>query len=308
MKLRIKFTSLFIVLLLLSSCAFNKGYLNPEPLKKGTEKTTMYLNNDTVNIYYVGDNYQPLIIRNTNDTVSFDYTRESVVFQSESGNQLNGWWIRPKNQEPKITLLNFHGNSSNITKTHWSMTRLVKYGIQVFTIDYSGYGFSTGKATRENVLKDGLSALEYVLNSGEIGTTKFLLYGQSLGGHLAGVVGPMEEEKIDGVIIEGGFSSHRDIGRKFAGRLADGLVKELYSAKDSLKNYQKPLLIIHSTEDNVVPFEEGLINYESATSPSKQFYEIDGCHICGPFLYEEEIARRIYEMVGLNFDEVKQKP
>ncbi|WP_417265427.1 alpha/beta hydrolase [Brumimicrobium sp.] len=296
----IKYTIHLILPLLLfmfSACNLNKMYLQPTEMKPDAKSATLYLEGDTVTINYIGEHYQPQFIRNGKDTVEFDYTIESTLFESTSGNLLNGWMLTPKDVKPKATLLFFHGNAGFITSQHWSMTLLLKYGYQAFVIDYSGYGFSEGRATRKNVLKDGNSALNYILTRPDVKGTDIVLYGQSLGGHLATVVAAQNQDKIDALVVEGAFSSHKDIGIHFAGFLGKIFVKEQYSAIESVQQFNKPILVIHSTEDNVVPFEMGKKIYDHANEP-KAFYEIDGCHICGARIYNKEIAQKIAKMIA----------
>jgi fermentation-respiration switch protein FrsA (DUF1100 family) len=145
---------------------------------------------------------------------------------------------------------------------------------------------------------DGNSALKYLKSRADVENTKVVIYGQSLGGHLAAVVAEKNENEIDGLVMEGAFSSHKNIGIEFAGFLGRIFVKEQYSALEAIAEYHKPLLIIHSTEDDVVPIKMGKELYEKANQP-KTFYEIDGCHICGSRLYSDAIAEKILKMIDL---------
>jgi fermentation-respiration switch protein FrsA (DUF1100 family) len=74
-------------------------------------------------------------------------------------------------------------------------------------------------------------------------------------------------------------------------------VNEQYSATKSIRNYKKPVLIIHSTEDDVIPFEMGQKLFEHANQP-KEFYEIKHCHMCGPDFYADSISQKIRQLVG----------
>lgn len=297
MKLN-SFMILIVTAILSSSCALNRTFLKPTRLPDNAQSETLYIQGDTVTVDYRGEDQHPLFIRNGKDTVQFKHTIESVMFKSTSGNLLNGWIIKSKEVQPKATILFFHGNSGDIAHMHWAMNLLLQYGFQVFAIDYSGYGLSQGRATRKNVLKDGNSALDYLLTRPDVKNTKIVIYGQSLGGHLSVVVAAMNQNKIDGLVEEGGFSSHKEIGKAFAGSFGKMMVKEEYSAKDSIVNFHKPILIIHSKEDEVVPFEMGQELYNLANEP-KEFYIIDGCHTCGSRIYAKEIAEKILKMVGL---------
>ena len=241
--------------------------------------------------------FQPTFIKETNDTLEMDYTIESVLFESENGNTLNGWMIKPKGTKPTVTLLHFHGNSAFVGALFKGMVPLVKKGYQIFMFDYSGYGHSEGRAIRKNVLKDGNAALSYVQSRIDVKGTKLVIYGQSLGGNLSGVVGSRRQNEIDALVIEGGFSSHKDIAADIAGVFGRILVSEKYSSAKEIKNFHKPILVIHSPQEPIVPFYLGERIFENANEP-KEFMEIDSCHICGPMKYTDIISTKISNMLN----------
>jgi hypothetical protein len=295
-------TLLYISLgLLLTSCSFNKLFLQPDRFPPDLKHVKMidYDHKDTMKIVFSGSNHDPTFLKKQ-DTVHFDFTIENVTFRSRNGHLLNGWMLKPKNVSTSTTLLHFHGNAGSVLSQYRAISPLVSKGFQVFVFDYSGFGFSEGKASRSNVLTDGLSALDYVKSRSDVG--RLVIYGQSLGGNLAAVVASQRQSDVDAVVLEGAFSSHKDIAAVFVRRIAGlGFIGRLstcekYSAKKEIKNYHKPVLIIHSAEDEVVPFSMGKKLYEKANEP-KSFYEIKKCHICGPTFYTDEIANRIRAML-----------
>lgn len=294
-----RFVLFILTLLVLNSCVSNKQFLQPFKIPADYKrlKMTNKLTGDSTFVYFSGENHQPTFADNKKDTISLDYTIESVMFKSTNGNMLNGWLLKPKNQIPKITLLHFHGNAGCLFGQYQAVEPLVKKGFQVFMFDYSGFGFSEGKAIRKNILSDANSALDYVLNRPEVKNTKLVIYGQSFGGHLAAVVGTERQKDIDALVLEGAFSSHKDIAASHAGFFGRTFVKEMYSAKKTIKNYKKPLLIIHSGEDKEIPFSMGQAIFKNANEP-KEFYEIKKEHIMGPIFYADEISNKITQMVS----------
>ena len=172
----------------------------------------------------------------------------------------------------------------------------VKKGFQVFMIDYSGFGFSQGKSKRKYVLTDSKDGLDYLLSRNDIKYDKLIMYGQSLGGHLAAVSGTQNQDKIDGLVLEGAFSSHKDAANDRVPFLSRLFVREMYSAEKNIKHYKKPLLIIHSTEDTTIPYRHGERLLELANEP-KELYTIDGRHVYGPLLYGDSIAQKLVELV-----------
>lgn len=304
MILRKNFVFINILIFLLSavlftSCSFNSIYLQPDKIPAQAKKASYRDGSDSISVYFNGPTHQPLFIKNRKDTLFEKFTVESMLFKSSENQLLNGWFIKPKNLKPKATIIVFHGNAGCLLSQFQFTVPLVERGLQVFIFDYSGFGFSEGKATRKNVLADGLAALDFVKTIPEVSATKLVIYGQSLGGHLSAVVGTKRQSEIDALVIEGAFSSHDDIAAKSAGFFGRLIVKELYSAKKAIRDFHKPLLVIHSTEDATVPFYMGKTIYENGNEP-KSFYEIKGKHIMGPILYGDSIASKINQMLKLN--------
>lgn len=251
---------------------------------------------DTIIVSFSQGIHQPTFLRNGRDTIDPGYTIESVVYKNTNGDTLNGWFLKPKGQPAGITVLHLHGNAGCVVSQYGAISPLLKYGMQVFVFDYSGFGFSGGKATKKNVLVDALSTLDYLKAREDIKNTSLVLYGQSLGGHLSAVVGAKRQSDIDALVIEGAFSSHKDIAAYTVPVLGRLIVKKDYSAKQSIKEFHKPLLVIHSTEDETIPFKMGRKLFEAANAP-KEFYEIKKCHICGPNYYPEEISKKIKNLL-----------
>lgn len=67
--------------------------------------------------------------------------------------------------------------------------------------------------------------------------------------------------------------------------------------KKYIKNFTKPVLIIHSTEDKIIPFKMAKKLYKNANQP-KELYEIKGNHIWGPILYPKQITEKISKMLN----------
>jgi predicted esterase len=206
------------------------------------------------------------------DTIKLNKTYEikSMDFLSKSGNKLSGLLLSPK------------------------IKQLTENGFQVFTFDYSGYGFSDGKATRKNVLTDAYSALDFIKNNPIFKNKKVIIFGQSYGGHIASVVGSNRQNDIEGMIIEGAFYSHRKEAVYTAGFVAN-IVYDGIRAEKEIKKNKKPILIIHSKEDKRTPIKFGRKIFDEANEP-KYFMEIDKNHLEGLQYYGDSIKVKINEI------------
>ncbi|MDF2436835.1 MAG: hydrolase or acyltransferase, alpha/beta fold family [Bacteroidota bacterium] len=230
------------------------------------------------------------------------YNVEVINFKSGNGNTLNGWFLKPKTQKIKATVLQFHGNGGNISYQYQFAKPLVQAGYQVMVFDYEGYGNSTGSPSQEKVLDDGLCALKYIKAREDVKNTKLILFGQSLGGHLSCVVAAKENSMIDALVVEGAFSGHELMAVFVGGEhgappwVARLFVRTKYEAIDYIDDVTVPKLIIHSTEDGTCPFFMGKDLYEKAKTP-KEFWEIKGGHILASRLYPEEFVKHFDKLL-----------
>jgi uncharacterized protein len=292
--------AIIILTVSVTSCAYNSKFLTPKKYSADTKAVTLSKSaTDSTVAVYNGGPYQPTFLKNGRDTINIDYTIESVLFTNRAGSKLNGWMLKSKTVPVMHTLLHFHGNAGSILGQFLAIKPLLAQGFQIFVFDYSGYGFSEGEATRKNLFADGIDAVAYLKTREDVKNKNLLLYGQSYGGHLSVCVAAKVQNDIDGLVVEGAFSSHKDIAtagaKPFAAFMSRIFVKEIYSAAKAVKTIKKPILIIHSTEDKVIPFAMGKKLFDRASSP-KEFFEIKGAHLAAPGLYPKEIGDKIKKM------------
>ncbi|GAB5416200.1 MAG: hypothetical protein Crog4KO_12160 [Crocinitomicaceae bacterium] len=284
---------LISLVFIVGACAFNKIYLFPFELTEDSTFTQYDAEiNDTLRLRF-NETADPEFYV-TDEQYDPGYEIRNTFFLSEDRN-LNAWVMTPDSSNG-VSLLFFHGNAGHLVYQYQLVEPYLERGYKVFLFDYSDFGFSEGKATRKNVLEDGRAALRFMKAQPEFKGDKILIYGQSLGGHLAAVLGTENQDQIDGVVVEGGFSSHRDIAADRVPILGRIFVKEMYNGKKVISDLKKPLLVVHSINDGTVPYAQGAEMYRNATAP-KSFYAIDSCHICGPLYYADSISVKMQEML-----------
>jgi pimeloyl-ACP methyl ester carboxylesterase len=269
-------------------------FLHPDKFKEDYEarRIVEYKSKDTLLVEFE-NTHIPHFRLPVDDIVpeieSIDININSLFIPNGNKDSLNAWMLAPKDSTNGTMILFLHGNAGNVVSQFQSMTPFVRKGYQALVLDYSGFGFSTGRPTRRNVLKDANMAFDYIVADTSLVYERLIIYGQSLGGHVAVVVAEENQDYIDGLVIEGAFSSHKDVGADMAGVMARIFVKEGYSAKDSFRGYYGPTLIIHSEEDKMIPLAHAETLNRVARNP-KTFLKIDGRHINGPILYADTIS------------------
>jgi len=216
----------------------------------------------------------------TPDELDMDF--ENVVFKSGDGLLLSGWYIPTQNAE--FTVLFCHGNGGNMFHRLDSINIFYKLGLNCFIFDYRGYGNSQGKPSEEGTYLDVMAAYKWLTEEKKMSPADIIIFGRSLGGSIAAQLAGKVE--VRSLIIESAFTSYVDIGRKFYPYMpVRWFAGFSYKTIDYIKDVLCPVMIIHSRNDEVVPFEFGLELYEAANEP-KEFVEIFGSHndgflVCG---------------------------
>ncbi|UCB55017.1 MAG: alpha/beta hydrolase [Thiotrichales bacterium] len=225
----------------------------------------------------------------TPDNWGLEY--ENVSFTTEDQVKLHGWFL--PNAESDNVLLFFHGNAGNISHRRDSIEIFHRLGLNVFIFDYRGYGQSEGKPDEQGLYRDANAAWHYLTEDKGFDADSIILFGRSLGGAVAAKLAA--EVQAQGLMLESTLSSAREFAREVF-KILSRLVVIRYDF-NTLKHIQKvncPVLVLHSPDDEIMPYRLGRKVYESANQP-KQFVRMRGDHNTGFFLsqpeYEQEMAR-----------------
>ena len=213
------------------------------------------------------------------------------------GETLDGWYVPAKT--PRGTLLFFHGNAGNISHRLDSIAIFHRLGLNVLIFDYRGYGRSTGKPSEQGTYRDAEAAWRHLVDQRGIPSREILLFGRSLGGAvatwLAGRVEPA------GLIVESSFSSVPDMAAELYPWLpVRWLARISYDSKGRIGEVNTPVLIVHSTADEIIPFHHGQALFEAATEP-KTMLEISGGHNDGFLVSREKYQLGIYRFLDQVF-------
>ncbi|MEM8867305.1 MAG: alpha/beta hydrolase [Verrucomicrobiota bacterium] len=193
------------------------------------------------------------------------YVKTEAIFflQSRDGEQIAATYLPAKHSEQ--LLLYSHGNGEDIGHGLPLYQAFQSKGLSVLAYDYPGYGLSSGRASEKGVYASIEAAYRYA--RGELGydASQIILYGRSVGS------GPTcwmaEQETFAGIILDGAFTS--------AFRVVTGRKIVPWDKFDNLKrlhSIRSPVLLIHGTKDNVVPFSHAQKNYAAIQSPKQKLW------------------------------------
>lgn len=228
------------------------------------------------------------------------YAYEEIDFLSKDGTKLSGWFI-PARGKALGTVVHFHGNAQNMSAHYSFVSWLPANGFNLFVFDYRGYGKSEGTVSREGVYQDSVAAVDYIKKRSDIDQQKLILFGQSIGGANAiAVAGSTEFEGIVGVVSDSAFSSYKGVATDHAGILkpfAYLLIGNKHSPKKVVKNIAPiPLVLIHGTDDPVVPYKHAKILFREAREPKTLWTLEGGQHTEALGRFGQDIAPRLHQL------------
>ena len=198
---------------------------------------------------------------------------QDVSISTTDGVMLHGWFIAGRSSR---VLLFFHGNAGNISHRLDSIAQFQELGLSVLIIDYRGYGQSTGRTTERGIYRDADAAWHYLIDDRGIVANDIVIFGRSLGAsvasHLASEYQPLA------LIVESSFTSIPDIAQDIYPWLPVRWLSRLsHATRDYVRGVRCPILIIHSRDDEIIPFRHGEAIFASANEP-RTLLTIRGTH------------------------------
>jgi len=168
----------------------------------------------------------------------------------------------------------FHGNAENIGHGLEHLGFYARLGVNVLAVDYRGYGKSEGSPNEAGVYRDADAAFDYLIRERHIQPKNIFVFGHSLGGAVA--IDLASRRECGGLIVQSSFTSVRDIARRtFRIPLLEYIPKSQFNSLAKIRQIRAPILILHGTRDETVPYSMGQRLFAAAPEP-KCFFPIEG--------------------------------
>jgi hypothetical protein len=205
---------------------------------------------------------------------------ENVCLVTADNVRLAGWYVPC--ERARGTVLICHGNGGNIGDRLHPIGLFHELGLNVLIFDYRGYGASAGQPSEKGTYLDAQAAWQYLTEQRSTPPDKIIVYGRSLGGAVAAWLA--ERVAPAALILEAAFTSIPDMGARLYPWLPIRLLSRYrYNTLARLERIRCPVLIAHSRDDNMIPFEQGRKLFAAAREP-KTFFELTGDHNEGEVL------------------------
>ena len=227
---------------------------------------------------------------------SFNITQNFIQFGDNDS--LHTWYI--KNNKRKLTALYFSGNSFNISYRLFHADVFNQLDLNAIMFDYKGYGLSTGLINgTESFYESSDIVYTYLTDSLEIPLDSIIFWGYSMGAPIA--VELASGENILGLILESPVISINKITSENYPYLPFSLINKFdFDIEDYIDKTSAPILIIHSEDDNVIPFRHVSTFYNNLVKENKELIKIKGEHRQSSFnsfsIYYNGVSSFIYDL------------
>ena len=199
---------------------------------------------------------------------------EDVRITTADRVDLHGWYVAAPAGAPAVILC--HGNAGNIAHRLDWLEMFCGMGFAMLLFDYRGFGRSSGTPTEQGTYLDAQAAWDFLTNTKGFSPRSIVIVGESLGGpiaaHLAKDVAP------GALILVSTFTSAPNLARTLYWYLPVRLLARfLYPTAEYVAHVHVPTLVIHSRDDEMIPFLHGE-ELRRRASGRAQLLEILGGH------------------------------
>lgn len=215
-------------------------------------------------------------IRATPDDYGYNY--DEVTVPVAEGREVVVWHVLAEASKGIVVVL--PGAAANKSDYLYGLATYVDDGYDVIIVDYEGFGQSPGQATLRNAADDAVAVANYALTRSD----KVVIYGVSLGSPPAAYAAA--KCPVSGLILEGSLILTQEPEQwlrwmhlyipqvaLIASIYTDPQVPDSWNILKYVAQADCPKLIMHSVEDNVMPFVTGQEVFDAASKP-KTFCEM----------------------------------
>jgi pimeloyl-ACP methyl ester carboxylesterase len=229
---------------------------------------------------------------------------DNIALATDDGVNIQGWFVPAHGPEEAFTtnsqpptLLFFHGAVGNISDYLEKIHLLHDMGLDVFTVDYHGYGKSGGTPSESGLASDALAAYFYLAEKRHVKPERIYLYGEDLGAAVA--IDLATKVSAAGLITEGATASViENIEGAWPLIPWQFLLRNKFDSLTKIRDVHIPLLIIHSADDELVSFNDSRRLCALANEP-KELVEIHGTHrdafVHSFDLYYDKVSHFIFD-------------
>lgn len=163
-------------------------------------------------------------------------------------------WLLPGDgvdaDHPGPAVVYAHGNAELIDYWPETLSTYRRMGITVLMPEYRGYGRSDGTPSQDGIVDDFVHFYDELAQRPEVDADRIVFHGRSLGG--GAVCALAERRKPAAMILMSTFTSVADMAKRYW--MPRFMVLDPFDNERVLSRLEVPVLLVHGTRDQLVPF------------------------------------------------------
>ncbi len=232
---------------------------------------------------------------------------ENIILKTHDGKKLKGWLIYSEKSKGIIICLHgYPANKSDILP----VVEFLYPDFSLLLFDFRAHGESEGRVCYFGLKEflDVKSAIDFIKNDKRMKYLPIGIWGYSFGGAV-GIISASKYNDIKAVVSDSSFANFPDMVKSYYKNL--GPLKYIFSyfsiflgkyvfrsdfkqnsPENFIGNVKCPVLIIHSRNDEFVPFYHAERLYKKANQP-KEIYIVEGPHTGLDRAYTQEYREKV---------------
>lgn len=222
------------------------------------------------------------------DPSQLDLSFDDIFFQSNDGNELNGWYMPANDSDKAIIFIHGHGADRREGMRWFKAMHQAGFNILSFDLRNSGTNIRSFSTMGYFEQYDVNAAVDYLYQ--QRGIKSIGIFGTSLGAATS-IMAMVKDPRIEAGVFEAGWSNLSDLYQEIIEQylnlpsfpllpiitwileLRTGMEFDRLNPEEMVASIApRPVFIIHCTGDNLIGFSHGERNYAAAKEP-KEFWE-----------------------------------
>ena len=159
-------------------------------------------------------------------------------------------WVPPAGAAPVI--IHFHGNGEQLATLEPIVSALRARGLGILAVEY---GVASGTPSQPAIVAAAVEAMDFAVDRLRVAPARLIVQGQSLGSAAAAQLAV--RRRAHKLVLISPFTSVSDFAARLFPAPARHLVRDEFDTRAVAAKVDIPVLIIHGTDDDLVPVTMG---------------------------------------------------
>ena len=210
---------------------------------------------------------------------SFNINQNFIQFGDNDS--LHIWYVN--NNKNDLTVLYFSGNAFNISHRLFHIDVFNQLNINAIMFDYKGYGLSTGLIEgKESFFESSELVYDYMIDVLGVSSDSIIFWGYSLGSPIAAELASKYNSLA--IILDSPVISINKISEERFPFIPFAIVNKFdFDINQHINQSKAPIILIHSEDDEIIPFRHALEFFNSLERNNKKIIKINGNHRLSAF-------------------------